>query len=95
MQAKDMDDRETLATIKRLSMEPLNSHGDPWWSVPHWVFIWDLEAAYPGIPRKVIQAKMAKLIGRKLLDGCPCGCRGDYELTAVGEALLAAPLATT
>lgn len=34
----------------------------------------------PGTPEKVALAKMRSLIKRKLVDGCPCGCRGDFRL---------------
>jgi hypothetical protein len=40
-----------------------------------WVMIWDL--------------KLQSLIDRKLIDGCTCGCRGDFELTPAGRASLA------
>lgn len=32
---------------------------------------------------------MNQLIYKGIIDGCPCGCRGDYELTDKGRALLA------
>ncbi|MBV8060794.1 MAG: hypothetical protein JO253_04630 [Alphaproteobacteria bacterium] len=41
-------------------------------------------------PSKLVQAKMRGLIERGLVDGCTCGCRGDYELTEKGIAMLAA-----
>lgn len=44
-----------------------------------WTLIWDLEYYYPMIPRKVLLAKCKSMIRRGLLDGCPCGCRGDFE----------------
>lgn len=45
------------------------------------------------VPWKVVNAKLAKLINRGLLDGCTCGCRGDFELTDEGRELIgAAPL---
>jgi hypothetical protein len=50
-----------------------------------WVYIFDLERVMPWLPTKVIRAKARRLIRRGLLDGCPCGCRGDFVLTAVGE----------
>jgi len=41
--------------------------------------------AFPaGTPAKVVMAKMASLIRRGLVDGCTCGCRGDYVLTDRG-----------
>lgn len=33
----------------------------------------------PGVPKKVVLAKAQRLIDRRLLDGCTCGCRGDFE----------------
>ncbi len=34
----------------------------------------------PGTPRKVVLAKMRSMIRRGLIDGCACGCRGDFRL---------------
>jgi hypothetical protein len=42
----------------------------------------------PAVPGKIVRAKAARLIGRHLLDGCPCGCRGDFELTPTGREYL-------
>jgi predicted transcriptional regulator len=39
-------------------------------------------------PVKLARAKMGMLIRRGLVDGCTCGCRGDFELTAKGADLL-------
>lgn len=41
-------------------------------------------------PDKLVVAKMARLIQRKLIDGCPCGCRGDYLITDKGEQYVCA-----
>lgn len=30
-------------------------------------------------PRKVLAAKLASLVRRGLIDGCACGCRGDWH----------------
>lgn len=39
----------------------------------------DVGKAMPeGTPRKLVLAKMRMLIKRGLVDGCPCGCRGDF-----------------
>lgn len=54
-----------------------------------WAGTRDLQEWYPTIPRKVLVAKAGQLIKRKLLDGCACGCRGDFEITALGAAWLA------
>ena len=37
---------------------------------------------------RLILAKMASLIRRGLVDGCTCGCRGDFEITPEGESRL-------
>lgn len=35
---------------------------------------------WPGVPPKVVLAKAKKLIERKVIEGCGCGCRGDFEI---------------
>jgi hypothetical protein len=42
----------------------------------------------PNLPDKLVLAKMRNLIKRGLLDGCPCGCRGDYVMTDKGRQYL-------
>lgn len=37
---------------------------------------------------KLILAKMRQLMKRGLVDGCDCGCRGDFEITNKGEEWL-------
>jgi hypothetical protein len=37
---------------------------------------------------KLILAKMRQLMKRGLVDGCGCGCRGDFEITPKGEEWL-------
>ena len=37
---------------------------------------------------KLILAKMRQLMKRGLVDGCSCGCRGDFEITPKGEEWL-------
>jgi hypothetical protein len=43
--------------------------------------LWELQAALPDYPPKVIKAKLRKLSRRGLITGCLCGCRGDFALT--------------
>lgn len=38
--------------------------------------------------KKLILAKMGQLIKRGLINGCPCGCRGDFQITPKGEEYL-------
>ena len=47
-------------------------------------------AAESGLPENLVLAKARKLIKRGLLDGCACGCRGDFELSAPGRDALCA-----
>ena len=42
-----------------------------------------------GIPEKLVLAKMRQLIKRGLVDGCDCGCRGDFEISQKGKEFLA------
>lgn len=74
-QAKDIDDRFFLRSVEQLKGE-------------HWTTIWDLQVLMEQFPSAVVTAKAAALIRRGLLDGCVCGCRGDFELTDKGRAFL-------
>jgi predicted NBD/HSP70 family sugar kinase len=42
----------------------------------------------PQVPEKLARAKMTMLMRRGLVEGCGCGCRGDWELTSKGRATL-------
>jgi hypothetical protein len=44
--------------------------------------------AFSSFPEKVVLAKLRQLWKRKLIQGCPCGCRGDWNLTDAGQAAL-------
>lgn len=81
MQCKDIPDRPVLEYLLR--------HKGQWCN-----WCWDernvAEAMPSGTPAKLVLAKMRQLIKRGLADGCGCGCRGDFEITAKGEAFLAA-----
>ena len=46
------------------------------------------------MPEKVVMAKAKKLIRQRILTGCDCGCRGDYEVVpdvAASLGLVPAP----
>lgn len=74
MQAKDVADSDFLGVVSRLSMD--FRYGTEFRCVMHY----EVEEAFPGAPWKVLLAKAKALHRRGLLDGCFCGCRGDYEL---------------
>lgn len=82
MQCKDIPDRPVLEFLRRLDGKWANWYGAKFEnSVTH--------AMPADTPEKLVLAKMRRLIQRGLVDGCGCGCRGDFVLTEKGAALLA------
>lgn len=80
MQCKDVP---TLPILQLMASEP-----DHWW---YWFATgdWSIQRAMPpNVPDKLVRAKMNQLIHKDLIDGCNCGCRGDYTLTDKGRARL-------
>lgn len=78
-QAKDIADAAVLKTVARRD-------GPARAAVTHDELMRQPWAT--GLPAKVVRAKMAALIRRGLVDGCACGCRGDYVITKAGLALV-------
>lgn len=82
MKAADIPDRVVL--------EFLAKHQGRWatWGGPsvHMPSVTDVMP--PGTPSKVELAKMRALHRRGLVGGCDCGCRGDWEITDKGLALI-------
>lgn len=78
-QAKDIPEKPILEYLLR--------HRDQW-------CFWNgndrnvMHAMPEGTPPKVALAKMEVLIRKGLVDGCSCGCRGDFEITKAGEDVL-------
>jgi hypothetical protein len=68
--AKDIPDEAVLHAVLDL--------GAP--HVAKWAFLWDIQAKLAQYPPKVVKAKLASLVKRGLLDGCACGCRGDFHV---------------
>lgn len=82
MQCKDIPDVPILAFLAK---NPQQWH--------NWVFNneYDVHNAMPNdTPDKAVHAKMRKLMSRDLVDGCDCGCRGDFVITEKGLNYLAA-----
>lgn len=76
MQCKDIPDAPILAFLAK---NPKQWH--TWCDWPDT----DVKAAMPsGVPHKLARAKMSMLVKRGLVDGCTCGCRGDYRITPRG-----------
>ena len=82
MQCKDIPDIPILKFLESLGI--------------HWGYLFEnfdcdqsiLRAMPKGVPYRLALAKMKTLIRRGLINGCTCGCRGDYELTEKGRKLL-------
>lgn len=58
--------------------------GCVWWESEHNPSV--RNAMPPNIPDRLALAKMRNLIDKGLIDGCPCGCRGDFEITDAGRS---------
>lgn len=43
--------------------------------------IWEVFEGLPAYPQNVVRAKLSKLIRRRIIKGCICGCRGDFTVT--------------
>jgi hypothetical protein len=75
MQAKDISDESILKYLAEHQGK--------------WTMRWHCkDAVAPNAPEKVFLAKMKRIIARGLSRGCDCGCRGDYEITDKGLALI-------
>jgi hypothetical protein len=78
MQCKDIPTRPILEFLKKsigqwcFSFSREESERSVFWAMPE------------GTPWKLGHAKMKKLVKKGFVDGCTCGCRGDYEITKKG-----------
>lgn len=84
MQCKDIPNLPILQFLLKADYKP----NRPWAT---WFERYDnsVTRAMPkGVPENLVRAKMNMLIRRGLVDGCSCGCRGDYEITDKGKALI-------
>lgn len=77
LQCKHIPDRPILEFLRSLNGEWANwsSFGDDN----------SVRRAMPaGTPCLLVIAKMRQMMHRGVVDGCPCGCRGDFVITAKG-----------
>lgn len=67
IQAKHISDDQMLAVVRDLYK-------------PGYIgtVLWDIQAAFPDMPPKVVRAKLGQMVRKGVLDGCACGCRGDF-----------------
>jgi len=101
MKAADISDEAFLDAIR--TVHRVRHHDNPQWIGAS---IWDIAATLEGhpewcgqsqatdgsvqIPEKVVRAKARRLVKRGLVDGCTCGCRGDFEIREEARAAYAA-----
>lgn len=84
-QAKHVSDARFLHIVDVMRWSPYEHSGRMCFGSnetprPRWVTIWEVQRAMPDVHPKVVAAKFAQLIRRKLVSGCTCGCRGDIEM---------------
>ena len=85
--AKDIDTLEVLSVI--------DSWDRPDWRIGASVVMingWDrvmpFEDRPERWPEKILRAKLSWMLRNGLIDGCCCGCRGDFTLTDKGRSML-------
>lgn len=85
MQTKDIDTIDFLNAINIISEI---KGGDYSRGKQRWVMRWELETflnfKYPEVNWKLTLSKARNLMKKGLLEGCDCGCRGDFYLTPAG-----------
>jgi hypothetical protein len=70
VQAKNITDQAIFKAIEAKRYEWAKAFPMAAW--------WDIADCLSQFPPKVVRAKLASMVKRKVLKGCPCGCRGDF-----------------
>jgi hypothetical protein len=79
LQAKDIPDQVVIdAVVSQYGVHGGNGPNNGLASSS----LWDVQRVLSDYPPKVVLAKLASLIERGMLDGCACGCRGDFAVIA-------------
>ncbi|MGQ4393817.1 hypothetical protein ACN6K5_003603 [Streptomyces violaceoruber] len=65
-----------------LFLEAVREAQGPATVVTRWRVHAALEELLGPVPEKIVLAKAKKLIRSGKLDGCACGCRGDFQIPA-------------
>ena len=84
MKCKDIPDRPILTFIDSVKDKPCSAFG---------IKIAKDTSVFNAMPigthPRLALAKMNMLIRRGLIDGCACGCRGDFTITTKGRHFIA------
>lgn len=83
IQAKDIPDKALIDLVDKLWNIPnarVTLTGEVYIHYSSGAKLSDICKVWDTIPVKVIQLKLKKLVDRKLLDGCPCGCSGNFTV---------------
>lgn len=83
MQAKHISDLGYMATVIMLARTKELVLGY------ETVTVQEMAEALPYIPSKLIRAKFNQLEKRGFMDGCGCGCRGNFRVTDEGLRFIA------
>jgi hypothetical protein len=89
--AADITDDAMLAAIRQAIVDKNTAereHPNPWFAhfgLPPSVWTtasrWEIGTVLgEEWPEKVVLAKLRSMTRRGLVDGCPCGCRGDFGI---------------
>lgn len=70
VQAKHIADTDALDAVRRCGAAQPSG----------WAVLLDVQAVLSAFPPKVVRAKLAALVRRGVLNGCACGCRGDFYI---------------
>lgn len=73
IQAKDLSDAVMFVALEATR----GQHG-----VPGQSSLFDVQAHMGNVPPKVVLSKLRSMLKRSMIDGCGCGCRGDFRLGA-------------
>ena len=80
LQCKDIP---TLPILKYVAEH--GGIGLVWWEAG-WEGERSVRNVMPPVNDRLALAKMRNLIANGLVDGCSCGCRGDFEITDKGRS---------
>lgn len=68
MKAADITDEQIYQAIDKIRAEKQQ----------YVAYLWDMREQFPTVPPKILQAKLKTMVNKRRLEGCACGCRGDF-----------------